>query len=141
MSLSQLSDKDSNETVCHILPCSIEYTGGVDGRHLQPIRVDDKVEAVTLRGRGLLAQAPAFPIPPEIATGHVFQVTEQHQQQQAESTLLNDLPSLRFSSMQEWHHEHIPTAVSLKSSKLKDALEWCSVANALHVPLPVTKDP
>ena len=160
-SLPPPQSKDSIESeaaVCHILPCHVEYTGALDGRQFEPsmVQTDDNkttttVEAVTLRGRGLLAQAPALEIPSAVASGHVFQVLEKSQvvptttsttndQVSTEATIsLKHLPSLQFDSVQEWHHEHIPTAVSIQPSRLKDALEICQVANALHAPLPVTK--
>ena len=139
------NDSSKDDAVCHTLPCSIDYTGTVDGSQFQPTKLveDEEIEAVCLRGRGLLARAPSTSIPSNNASGRVFQVQEQQQEPQDHqegSTVLKEIPSLRFSSVQEWHHEHNPTAVSLKSSRMNDALEWCAVAQALHAPLPVSEE-
>lgn len=177
-----------DEGICHILPCNIDFTGSVNGSQFKPQAVAWKstvdntpqnkktqnnedavatVDAVCVRGYGMLAQAPAKSLNlsskdhdkankdakddnsnkknnstkehlghpfPEVA-GCVFEV-----QENGNGTVLLEERALRFTSVQEWHHEHIVEAVTLKSSRFDDAMDWCVVANALHTPLPVAEE-
>ena len=135
-SSSPEQDAKSPRSICHVLPCNIDYTGAIDGRSFQPQTLEHEsptVQAVNLRGRGLLASAPATAIRSDVATGHIWQV-------QSETVLVNS--TWTFDAVQEWHHEHIPASVNapLTDSRIEDAVEWCQVAQALHAPLPVEQE-
>eukprot|EP00523_Entomoneis_sp_CCMP467_P001528 CAMPEP_0168748800 /NCGR_PEP_ID=MMETSP0724-20121128/16368_1 /TAXON_ID=265536 /ORGANISM="Amphiprora sp., Strain CCMP467" /LENGTH=178 /DNA_ID=CAMNT_0008796651 /DNA_START=41 /DNA_END=577 /DNA_ORIENTATION=- len=148
------SSDTKSDTVCHILPCNIDYTGAVDGRQFEPQSTmstqassstagpsttdgtnnpPPSVEAVAVRGHGLLAQAPPIAIPPEVAVGHVWEVDE------SVPTLTHET-ALSFQHVQEWHHEHLPEALGLVHSRTEEAVEWCSLAQALHAPLLVEEE-
>lgn len=90
------------------------------------------MRAAQFRGRGLLAAKEGTPV-----NGRLL--TVQGDDDQVVSVE-------RFDTLVEWHHEHQPEAVNLKSDNEqgKIALQWCEIASALHQPMKVdvscTKD-
>eukprot|EP00545_Synedropsis_sp_CCMP1620_P002388 CAMPEP_0119003352 /NCGR_PEP_ID=MMETSP1176-20130426/514_1 /TAXON_ID=265551 /ORGANISM="Synedropsis recta cf, Strain CCMP1620" /LENGTH=113 /DNA_ID=CAMNT_0006954947 /DNA_START=72 /DNA_END=413 /DNA_ORIENTATION=+ len=105
--------------VCHVLPCSIDYQG------MAPVHVyfhptettigsNEKAHQAQFRGRKLIAK-PATPL-----SGIVLSSANSKK--------------IQFDGIQEWHHEE--TLVGTKS-RVEAALEWSTVAQAVHDDIPV----
>lgn len=111
-------------TECHILPCSIGFTGKAPTHvYFQPSTTNHNDSlAAQFRGRGLLAVV-ARPVHGKIVHADGKQL----------------ITEASFESMTEWHHEHQPEALERKSTdeRVARASEWCQIAAALHQPIPV----
>jgi hypothetical protein len=127
--MSMTSTEASQCRDCHILPCSIEYTGVLpDDDRLKyfqphPLPSDDENEifAAQFRGRGLLSK----PVP---TTGQVLLIKDKK---------IQSITS--FDRVFEWQHLHQPAALASASSRVSHAKEWFDVASALHAPVETKK--
>lgn len=143
------------EAVCHMLPCSIDYSGRAHGAtHFfrpMPIHQDNngdttekQILAAALRGRGLLGQVTSL-------DGFASQEEEKQDKdaQRSSSSCLRlfkvdpngvglTVQGPPMHSVVDWQHEHNPTnlTTSSKKSRLATAKAWMQVAQALHDPLP-----
>ena len=114
---------------CHILPCSIEYTGALpgDGRLVyfqpQPLSADkdNEIWAAQFRGRGLLTKPISTNGQVLLVKGNAFQCIS------------------TFDKVSEWQHTHQPSALGSAPSRVSDVMDWYQIASALHAPLQMDK--
>jgi hypothetical protein len=108
-------------TECHILPCSIDYTGKAPvSVYFQPTPFQEGLyQAAQFRGRGLLALEPVA------VSGRLLNVKDNKVTTQAS-----------FDRITEWQHVH-QTAALTSSGRVQRALDWNEIASALHSKLPV----
>lgn len=114
-------------TVCHWLPCTMDYDGMAPVHmYFAPQSVDDNNEihakAAQLRGRGLLSVQ-----------------TKTHRSEQSGGAVLSVSNGgaihhqASFQEIHEWHHEHSIAAARRQVSQLQNAKNWCQVARAVRV--------
>lgn len=104
---------ETPDKICHVLPCTIDYQGTAPVHvYFHPTATGDSHQS-QFRGRKLLAK-PATPL-----VGIVLGSYNK---------------KLQFDGIQEWHHEE--TLVGTKS-RVATALEWSTVAQAVHDDIPV----
>jgi hypothetical protein len=155
-------EKKNDKSVCHALPCKIEFTGKAPVYlYFQPHAVENDTssssssssssgsssssfQAAQFRGRGLLAcssssttdsssNSPTHPQEP-VLHGRLLAVN---------SDKTGVSVQANFEHLTEWHHEHQPAAVQQATKLNKNpnrvqlARDWFSVAAALHAPVPV----
>ena len=116
----------SNNKICHILPCSIDYEG------MAPIHIyfqpSDEGQA-QFRGRKLLAK------PPVAVQGKVLM---RGGGGGGASHGSNSRANLTFHQIQEWHHLDDPLQLTTTSqTRVETAQTWCHVARAVHEEIPV----
>jgi hypothetical protein len=155
MGLQEAKEEDASErpeeqAVCHVLPCSIDYSGRLNGAQhfFRPTVVeegdennDSPILAATLRGRGLLGrkislsreasqntEKGAF-ASPSIRLFGIAGADQEHLT--VEGTAMDHVI--------EWHHEHLPANLP-KNGRLATAQAWFQVAQALHEPLPMAEE-
>lgn len=124
------SSHETNQAVCHSLPCSIDYSGRAPvSSFFQPVPLSDpkNVQAATLRGRGLLARHPAIPVHGRVVTTSTRNDTNVKLVKTKE----------RFDGYSEWKHAHQPDALWTRESRIETAQEWMQLAAAIHAPIPV----
>lgn len=155
----QHQDVGVDRSECHILPCSLDFTGPAPvRRYFQPQTLqsrrssssssstgDAPVQAAQFRGRGLLA-GPAVAV-----SGQVWELEDRRDDSNPGGTAITCLA--QFSHVTEWQHAHLveqvqqqqqqqqqPTLVRSDGNRVQRALEWMELAAALHAPLPVEEE-
>lgn len=144
---------DNDRSECHILPCTVDYTGPAPvRRYFQPQTLssrrgrtgDAPVQAAQFRGRGLLAGTAVA------VSGQVWEL-EDCKDDDGRTTERNVTRLAQFSHVTEWQHAHLveqvqqqqqqkPTSVRSDGNRVQRAREWMELAAALHTPLPVEED-
>jgi hypothetical protein len=128
-------------TICHNLPCSIDYKGRAPvDTYFRPAVIstsetDDgeqpQYQAAMFRGRGLLA-ARAVPV-----AGLILQPDSVSD----DAGRRNNVVVGTFHEIVEWHHTHQIDAIPRHGSRVQKAKDWMEVAAALHAPIKCdTKD-
>jgi len=109
-------------TVCHWLPCNIDYDGMAPvHQYFAPQEVEENVHGAQLRGRGLLSVLP------------------ENQEQTMEGAVLSFTNGGKihshgsFQEIREWHHEHSIPAAKREQSLVQTAHDWCQVARAVRI--------
>lgn len=143
MSLQEMyaADGKKKSLVCHALPCSIDFSGRVEGAQhfFRPTPLDgdgSKGEeiflAATLRGRGLMGQKTTVSSPHCPASLCVFKVGAGGMGVTVEGSTIDEVV--------EWQHEHNQGNLNMTKSRLSTARAWCQVAQAMHEPLSPPED-
>ena len=143
MSLQEKSavDGEKKSTVCHMLPCSIDFSGRVQGAQhfFQPTLLDedcpkaeDQLFAGTFRGRGMLGQKNTSTSPTCQTSLRVFRLGVGDLGVTVEGSTIEEVV--------EWQHEHHPGNLNIAKSRLSTARSWCEVAQAMHEPLSPPED-
>lgn len=136
------ADSEKMSEVCHMLPCSIDFSGRVQGAQhfFQPALMEEdsnkkepQLVAGTLRGRGLLGHKTAVSSSNCKATLRVFKVGTGDT-----GVTVNDGPPIE--KVVEWQHEHNAGNLNIAKSRLSTARAWCEVAQAMHEPLSPPED-
>mmetsp|Transcript_10634 Transcript_10634/g.20491 ORF Transcript_10634/g.20491 Transcript_10634/m.20491 type:complete len:182 (+) Transcript_10634:88-633(+) len=135
-------DEEKKSGVCHMLPCSIDFSGRVEGAQhfFQPTPLEEdsqKTEqeqylAATLRGRGLMGQKTIVSPPHCRSSLRVFKVGAGDAGVTVEGSNIEEVV--------EWQHEHNPGNLNMAKSRLSLARAWCQVAQAMHEPLSPPED-
>jgi Ribonuclease H2 non-catalytic subunit (Ylr154p-like) len=119
----------NHKTICHVLPCNIEYNGMAPSHvYFRPTEVEKGISAATFRGRGLLAK------------------TANNNYNTKAMLLELDQGTLKVKSdideVMEWQHEHNLDALKYDDtlSRFQVAHAWGEVASAVSVVFVVALD-
>jgi hypothetical protein len=132
VTISPSNSNREDDSVCHVLPCNIEYTGMAPTHvYFRPVdHHDGNCYASMFRGRGLLAvnnDSDAGRPRPKV-TGKLLSIENDELQVKS-----------NFDKILEWQHQHHPGCLTYDAdnatSRVRLAQEWFEVALAVSVHL------